>query len=58
MEKTAASSKLKCDCFEIRSKQSMRSTQLSFTLFCDLHLIARSGTSHVIVSLTECAPHT
>ena len=27
-------------------------------LFCVFPLIARSGTSHVTISLTECAPHT
>ena len=27
-------------------------------LFCDFPLIARSGTSHVIISLIGCAPHT
>jgi len=28
------------------------------TPFCDFALIARSGTSHVTISLIGCAPHT
>jgi len=34
------------------------SSLIIFLFFCDFLLIARSGTSHVTISLIACAPHT
>ena len=38
-------------------KAGFSQPRLFFTPFCDITLIARSGISHVTISLNGCAPH-
>jgi len=39
-------------------KTDFSQSWLLFNPLCDFPFIARSGTSHVIISVVECAPHT
>jgi len=44
--------------FSFRNKNGFFSTLIIFRSFCDFPLIARSGTSHITISLIGFAPQT